>query len=638
MMSITQDDFKKIWASTSSVPEYTFSDPDYQDGWEFVGNLPPTRAMWDTLQRRNDQKMKYLRDNGSMCFNSVADMVASNLESGQTVFTKGYYSVNDGGSALYTIRAKDVADIDDGGSIIFLDNGNVAELITDDEVNINQFGGKGDGTTDDNVAIVNAVAYASAKNKRLVFLEGYNYYSSQGIVIENPPTEIRMDGALYYKGSGTALTIGEPSKNLVYKIIKLNVIGDNDNVLTVTPIANNGVKLINVSTSQITIHEVAYFGGIGVEFVGDGRGMAYNSVYINVIKSCYVCLQFTAQNTNGWVNENKFFGGRLAVESNVSFFHNSYGVIITSTNGYYNNNNIFYSVSAEHMLNSVKIEYGNFNQFIAWRTEYSIEAFVVDNTHNNYCNYMTTFLGGSTETGLSYGLYGNILQQDTYNATNFLRTRVFDSGELSHNSATSGNYSSCTGVAYIENGNISHKSYNNSYVDIAEPYAIKLTKSVGAVIDTTVNKTFLLDVNSHSKFRIIVAMWDANGNRITNTAPTYNNHLQLYYGGDSAGANQYCYTSGSDVSVNAKLVINLPSNCAKAYIGVRNASVDTYITRFALFSASMCRVFNEQNEHNPVLSAIPTSAGTKGQFVGKETPTLGGVGWVYDGSTWLSVG
>ena len=61
-MSITQDDFKKIWASTSSVPEYTFSDSDYQDGWEFVGNIPPTRAMWDTLQRRNDQKMKYLQE------------------------------------------------------------------------------------------------------------------------------------------------------------------------------------------------------------------------------------------------------------------------------------------------------------------------------------------------------------------------------------------------------------------------------------------------------------------------------------------------------------------------------------------------------------------------------------------------
>lgn len=169
-MSITQDDFKKIWASTSSVPEYTFSDSDYQDGWEFVGNLPPTRAMWDTLQRRNDQKMKYLQDNGSMCFDSVADMVASNLESGQTVITKGYYSVNDGGSALYTIRAKDVADVDDGGSIIFLNNGNVAELITDGTVNVKQFGAVGDGVTDDYIALRKAIDYITDNHLTLYFL------------------------------------------------------------------------------------------------------------------------------------------------------------------------------------------------------------------------------------------------------------------------------------------------------------------------------------------------------------------------------------------------------------------------------------------------------------------------------------
>lgn len=207
-MLITQDDFKKIWASTSSVPEYTFSDSDYQDGWEFVGNLPPTRAMWDTLQRRNDQKMKFLQDNGSMCFDSVADMVASNLESGQTVITKGYYSVNDGGSALYTIRAKDVADVDDGGSIIFLDNGNVAELITDGVINVKQFGAKGDGVTDDRSAFANAIAFANGKTlfvpkgdynlASYLFADGIKEVIDNGTYTDCKP--VYPDSTLMFKG------------------------------------------------------------------------------------------------------------------------------------------------------------------------------------------------------------------------------------------------------------------------------------------------------------------------------------------------------------------------------------------------------------------------------------------------------
>ena len=91
-------------------------------------------------------------------FDNVAAMkAAAGLQVGMLAGTKGYYSINDGGSSIYAIRAKTQDDVDDGGSIIVLENGNVAELIVTDEININQFGGVGDGTTDDNVAIVNVV-------------------------------------------------------------------------------------------------------------------------------------------------------------------------------------------------------------------------------------------------------------------------------------------------------------------------------------------------------------------------------------------------------------------------------------------------------------------------------------------------
>ena len=62
-MAITLADFTKIWASTSPLTPYSFSDSNYQEGWNFIGGTPPARQMWDFLQKNNDEKMKYIVDN-----------------------------------------------------------------------------------------------------------------------------------------------------------------------------------------------------------------------------------------------------------------------------------------------------------------------------------------------------------------------------------------------------------------------------------------------------------------------------------------------------------------------------------------------------------------------------------------------
>ena len=62
-MAITLADFTKIWASTSPLTPYEFSDPNYSQGWNFVGSTPPARQMWDSIQKKNDEKFKFLRDN-----------------------------------------------------------------------------------------------------------------------------------------------------------------------------------------------------------------------------------------------------------------------------------------------------------------------------------------------------------------------------------------------------------------------------------------------------------------------------------------------------------------------------------------------------------------------------------------------
>ena len=62
-MTVTKDDFDKIWASTSPLTPYSFSESQYKEGWNFIGSTPPARQMWDFLQKQNDEKMQYLANN-----------------------------------------------------------------------------------------------------------------------------------------------------------------------------------------------------------------------------------------------------------------------------------------------------------------------------------------------------------------------------------------------------------------------------------------------------------------------------------------------------------------------------------------------------------------------------------------------
>lgn len=147
-MSITQNDFKKIWASTSSVPEYEFSDADYSNGWEFVGNLPPTRAMWDAIQRKNDQKAKFISENTTFVFDDVSKLKLADLTENTNVSTKGYNTINDGGSATYFIRERKVADVDSIDTVL-LDNGMTAErIVTITDTNLDSYQNKNDDIVD----------------------------------------------------------------------------------------------------------------------------------------------------------------------------------------------------------------------------------------------------------------------------------------------------------------------------------------------------------------------------------------------------------------------------------------------------------------------------------------------------------
>lgn len=104
---------------------------------------------------------------------AVALQSAQNLVPGMIVKTLGYFAVGDGGGAEYTI-SNDGATID-GGSVLGLQGGLRAHLVTPPFVTYKMFGAVGDGVNDDGVQMKNAHTYANSKGIPVVNLTGDFY-------------------------------------------------------------------------------------------------------------------------------------------------------------------------------------------------------------------------------------------------------------------------------------------------------------------------------------------------------------------------------------------------------------------------------------------------------------------------------
>lgn len=118
----------------------------------------------------------YLNSKAIFGFDTVEEMKnATNLIDGSYAKTLGYYEINDGGAGLYKIIKSDLED--NGGNIHVLNNGLRAELV-DDNINVKQFGAKGDGITDDTVSIQNAINFNQKKDKRVIIPSGKYVVSS----------------------------------------------------------------------------------------------------------------------------------------------------------------------------------------------------------------------------------------------------------------------------------------------------------------------------------------------------------------------------------------------------------------------------------------------------------------------------
>lgn len=225
----------------------------------------------------------------ALWFNSVAVMKAEkSLKTGATACTLGYYSPNDGGAGTYIIRAKQEADVDDGGSLHELANGCVAELMVENgTVNVKQFGAKGDGVSDDTEKIQRAIDYCES-----LYLPNATYMiNNDGIHLHSNISVILSNNAVLKKISEASIT---KEKSIIYcdnctnvSISGGEIVGDLERHIDTIKIDSeywcHGISAShssNLIISNIHIHHC----------IGDGAriGSPYGKCTDSVVENCNI--------------------------------------------------------------------------------------------------------------------------------------------------------------------------------------------------------------------------------------------------------------------------------------------------------------------------------------------------------------
>lgn len=247
----------------------------------------------------------YLNSKAVFGFDTVASMkTATNLIDGSFARTMGFYSKNDGGSALYKIREASVGETIDEKFIIAIgSDGLVAELITDDKVNIFQVGGQ------QNFGSV--CNYVIGKQKS-IYVPDMPVECSETIVLNQNELQFICDAPVTFTGTNSIFfrLAGE------YDIVEFNntvTVGTTNVFMALgsdTAIVRNNVLKINkVLDSKIgLLFDPNYTHG--VQYIK----CSFNRIYSTVAG---ILMQPGDQGAN-WVSASTFFGGAL---------HGPYGII-----------------------------------------------------------------------------------------------------------------------------------------------------------------------------------------------------------------------------------------------------------------------------------------------------------------------
>lgn len=239
-------------------------------------------------------------------------------------------------------------------------------------VNVKWFGAVGDGVTDDTQALQAALA-SLGNSGGLVFVPAGTYLFNETLVIGSGQTVMGVGSSngstLLYTGTGSAVDIDTDAC-----LSKIHVRKD-PSLWTGDWNLDNPVSGVRLTGSRGRAEDI-YISRfeIGLHLIGEGRGCAYNQVFLRQIYNCHKAIVLdatTVNGANGWVNENTIYGGAISIQS--SYLQNpsystSWGIYMDCHTTNFPNNNKFIGVSIEGVNNGIRIV-GVYNTFLNPRIE-----------------------------------------------------------------------------------------------------------------------------------------------------------------------------------------------------------------------------------------------------------------------------
>lgn len=527
----------------------------------------------------------------------------------------------------------------------FLDKGN---LVFD----VRAFGAVGDGSTDDTSAINAALTAAAVAAPSPVstgsapvvyFPPATGYKTTSGITV---PDEVNLDmrGPIIYAGAGgeTALTVGSGTRlnRRIYRIWVMR-----STLSSWTDSSDIGVQLVNVYYSEIRIVEISGF-YTGLSCFGNANGFVYNTVHLGVLRDNKVSVELTNQG-GGWANENLFLNGSFTVSSSTYTSIDRIGVMITSKDGVYPNNNanLFLKPSFEIKGNAIAaegtcayIEYGIENSFRDCRVE-SPDATVVKTYNNSALNFFSSQYnetGSASPVVQDNGTYGSTLLETRNGGQVFAScSKLIYRVDNVHKRACYYDGASSVNIPGLTTGTSSTTNTdaraNTAYTINADSIEFGGARMLGFYVSTANIKrfTFMADTDSGFGGRVVVRLYDSGG-AIISTGTPIKQHISasLSYATSYGGA----WRTGNDS--NSPIYFEVADTVKTMFIAVAGGSANIKVRSVALYGLSTgsgASAWTAQLDNGDNWATTPPTAGTweVGRRIWNASPSAAGtVGWV----------